>query len=63
MRKHITRKERRGNGRRDIFLSDDDKNLFLSFIDQLSDWFDIEIFAYVLMDSHYHILLKTINTN
>lgn len=53
----------RGNGRRDIFLSDDDRHLFLALIKELSDRFDIEIFAYVLMSNHYHLLLKTINAN
>jgi REP element-mobilizing transposase RayT len=53
----------RGNGRRDIFLSDDDWSLFLSLLEELSDRFDIEIFAYVLMGNHYHILLRTLNAN
>lgn len=53
----------RGNGRRDIFLSDSDRHLFLSLLEELSERFDIEIFAYVLMGNHYHILLKTLDAN
>ncbi|MBA3037595.1 MAG: hypothetical protein FP814_14020 [Desulfobacterium sp.] len=53
----------RSNGRRDIFLSDDDRHMFLALIEELSDRFDIEIFAYVLMSNHYHLLLKTVNAN
>ena len=53
----------RGNGRQDIFLSDSDRHLFLSLLDEMSQRFDIEIFAYVLMDNHYHILLKTLDAN
>ncbi len=32
-------------------------------MEELSERFDIEIFAYVLMDNHYHILLKTLDAN
>jgi REP element-mobilizing transposase RayT len=53
----------RGNGRQDIFLSKEDRNLFLSLLEELSERFDIEIFAYVLMGNHYHILLKTLGAN
>ena len=30
---------------------------------EMSDRFDVDIFAYVLMDNHYHILLQTNNFN
>jgi putative transposase len=53
----------RGNGRQDIFLSDKDRELFLSLLEELTDRFDIEIYAYVLMGNHYHLLLKTIDAN
>jgi REP element-mobilizing transposase RayT len=53
----------RGNGRQDIFLSDRDRQLFLSLLEELSERFDIEISAYVLMGNHYHILLKTLGAN
>jgi REP element-mobilizing transposase RayT len=50
----------RGNGRRDIFLSNKDRHHFLSILEELSERFDIEVFAYVLIGNHYHILLKTL---
>ena len=53
----------RGNGRRDIFLSDDDRVLFLELIQEFSERFGIEVYAYVLMGNHYHLLLKTPDTN
>lgn len=53
----------RGNARQDIFRSDDDRHLFLSLIEDLSERFDIEVYAYVLMSNHYHLLLKTRDAN
>jgi hypothetical protein len=34
---------------------------FLDTIGQTSERFDNDIFAYVLMDNHYHLLLRTQN--
>lgn len=53
----------RGNARQDIFLTDDDRVLFLDLIQELSDRFNIEVYAYVLMGNHYHLLLKTLDAN
>jgi len=53
----------RGNGRQDIFLSDDDRHLFLALLEELSGRFNVEVYAYVLMSNHYHLLLKTIDAN
>ena len=49
----------RGNNQQDIFVTDDDRYLFLDTIGQMSERFDNDIFAYVLMDNHYHLLLRT----
>jgi Transposase IS200 like len=49
----------RGNNRQDILLSDDDRYRFLDCLTELHDRFDIELYAYVLMSNHYHLLLKT----
>jgi REP element-mobilizing transposase RayT len=49
----------RGNKKQDIFHFDDDRNVFLDTIGHMSERFDIEIFAYVLMNNHYHLLLRT----
>jgi REP element-mobilizing transposase RayT len=48
-----------GNGRQDIFLSDQDRNAFLDLLEAVSERYGIDIHAYVLMDNHYHLLLKT----
>jgi REP-associated tyrosine transposase len=53
----------RGNGGQDIFLSDDDRHLFLGLLEVLTERFHIEIYAYVLMNNHYHLLLKTVDAN
>lgn len=53
----------RGNNQQDIFVSNDDRYLFLDTIGQMSERFDIDIFSYVLMDNHYHLLLRTPKAN
>lgn len=52
----------RGNERRDIFQDSDDRILFLETLGSMADRFDVEVYAYVLMDNH-HLLLKTNNSN
>jgi REP element-mobilizing transposase RayT len=37
--------------------------LFLGTIGRMSERFDNDIFAYVLMDNHYHLLLRTPKAN
>jgi putative transposase len=53
----------RGNERNPIFNDDNDRLLFIEVLGEMSNRFDVDIFAYVLMDNHYHILLKTKNAN
>ena len=53
----------RGNNQQNIFVTDDDRHLFLDTIGQMTVRFDCEIFAYVLMDNHYHLLLRTLKAN
>ncbi len=53
----------RGNGRQDIFLSDKDRRLFLDLVQEFSERFNIDVYAYVLMGNHYHLLLKTPDAN
>ena len=43
----------RGNEQNDIFWDDEDRNCFICLIGEMSDRFDVDIFAYVLMDNHY----------
>lgn len=53
----------RGNGGQDIFNTDDDRTLFLDLLEELVQRFNLEIYAYVLMSNHYHLLLKTLEPN
>ncbi len=53
----------RGNERKDIFSDNDDRISFIETLGKMSDRFDIEVYAYTLMDNHYHILLKTNKPN
>jgi REP element-mobilizing transposase RayT len=53
----------RGNGCQDIFLSDQDRYLFLELLQELSERFGIHICAYVLMGNHYHLLLRITEAN
>jgi len=53
----------RGNGRSDIFIDEKDRNRFLEAVGEMSQRFAIDIFAYVLMDNHYHLLVRTQRAN
>jgi REP element-mobilizing transposase RayT len=53
----------RGNERQDIFRCDDDRKMFLDLIGDFSERFEIDVFAYVLMDNHFHLLLRTREAN
>lgn len=49
----------RGNEGRNIFFDDGDRKLFLRTLGETSDRFKIDVFAFVLMSNHYHLLLRT----
>lgn len=53
----------RGNQGQDIFLSDVDRHLFLDTLGEMADRYGIDLYAYVLMGNHYHLLLKTQHGN
>jgi len=53
----------RGNERSDIFKDDSDRTGFLDAVGEMSERYDIDIFAYVLMDNHYHLLARTRQAN
>ena len=53
----------RGNEHSDIFVDDKDRGDFLETVREMSQRFDIDIFAYVLMNNHYHILARTRRAN
>lgn len=53
----------RGNNQQAVFLSDRDRNTFLETLERMSERFDVDIIAYVLMENHYHLLLRTNRSN
>ncbi|MCF8068364.1 MAG: transposase [Desulfobacterales bacterium] len=53
----------RGNGSQDIYCSDEDRQCFLELLENFPERYNIEVYAYVLMDNHYHLLLKTKEAN
>ena len=53
----------RGNESQNIFINNDDRELFLATVADMSERFEIDIYAYVLMDNHYHLLFRTNRAN
>ena len=49
----------RGVERRTIYMDDDDRMQFLEILQESAEVYDFEIYSYVLMDNHYHLLIKT----
>lgn len=57
---HVTS---RGNERRDIFRSDDDRLAFLGFLAEASRRFGWSLTAWVLMSNHFHLVIQTPQPN
>ncbi len=53
----------RGIEQRDIFCDDVDRFNFLNILERMSDRFNIDTYAYVLMTNHYHLLIRTNASN
>ena len=53
----------RGASRREIFLADDDYEIFLETLKETSKIFSIRIISYCLMPNHYHLLIQTPKAN
>ena len=49
----------RGNEGRDIAASDKDREVFVELLCRMCNRFDIELYCYVLMSNHFHLLVKT----
>lgn len=49
----------RGNAREDVFRDEVDRKTFLALLVRSIKTFEVEILAYVLMNNHFHLLLKT----
>ena len=57
---HVTS---RGNGRAEIFHTDDDRRRFVRQLQDNLDTFAVILYAYVLMDNHFHLLVRTPRAN
>ena len=53
----------RGNAKRPIFLDDTDRVKFLNFLSESIDIYEINLFAYILMINHFHLLIQTTKAN
>jgi len=57
---HVTS---RGNAQADIYLSDDDREMFLDVLGDVVERFGWMCHAYCLMSNHYHLMIETPQTN
>jgi putative transposase len=53
----------RGNERKALFRDEADRFHFLTLLGELPERFGLNVHAYVLMDSHFHLLLETPEAN
>src|SRR3990167_3519219 len=53
----------RGAGRKNIFNKKAHRLIFLELLEECHRMFNIKIYAYCLMDNHYHLLLSTPDAN
>jgi putative transposase len=57
---HVTS---RGDRREDIYLNDADRQAWLTVLAQVCQRFHWTVYAYCLMDNHYHLLVQTPDAN
>jgi len=48
----------RGHDGNNIFAGDENKNHFLDYLEDYSKKMHIRLFAYCIMDNHYHLILE-----
>ena len=53
----------RGNARRKIFLDDADRIQFLRLLHESIETYQVLLYAYVMMDNHFHFVLQTVRAN
>ncbi len=53
----------RGNAQQDIFITDDDRIEFLERLRQAQGRYNTIVYAYCLMDNHFHLLVETPDAN
>ena len=51
----------RGNNREQIFKNPEDKKLFINLLYRYHNGIDLYIDSYVVMDNHFHLILRTGN--
>ena len=49
----------RGTARQKIFLNDHDRQGFLDLLGETSQMWGLQVYAYCLMDNHYHLLVES----
>jgi REP-associated tyrosine transposase len=57
---HVMNRGQRGTT---LFRDDTDRHRFLGLVGELPERFGLEVHAFVLMDNHYHLLLRTGEAN
>jgi putative transposase len=53
----------RGNHRENIFVTDQDRHVFLDALEDSCESYHIKLISYVLMSNHFHLLLQTPKAN
>jgi len=53
----------RGNRREDIFMTDQDRQVFLDALADSCETYQIKLISYVLMSNHFHFLVQTPRAN
>ena len=53
----------RGNRRGDIFVTDQDRQVFLDALADSCESYHIKLISYVLMPNHFHLLVQTLEAN
>lgn len=53
----------RGNRREDIFITDQDRKVFLDALADSCDTFQVKLISYVMMSNHFHLLVQTPQAN
>ena len=53
----------RGNQRQDVFKTKSDCETFIEKLGYFSKLFNVEVYCYVLMNNHFHLLLQTKDAN
>jgi putative transposase len=53
----------RGNAGNHLYVSDEDKDYFLKLLRRGAERYEVEVYAYCVMETHYHLLVQTRKAN